>query len=45
MPLGLSKTQPSAFKKKKKNHIRPLQTKKTGMQKVIFPGIWEGDWG
>ena len=30
---------------KKKNHIRPLQTKKTGMQKVIFPGIWEGDWG
>ena len=30
---------------KKKNLIRPLQTKKTGMQKVIFPGMWEGDWG
>ena len=27
------------------NQVRPLQTKKTGMQKVIFPGIWEGDWG
>ena len=43
MPSGLRKTQLSAFFKK--HHIRPLQTKKTGMQKVIFPGMWEGDRG